>query len=332
MRKFILISSIFIPSFVSASQVSFNSLVEEGSSLAGVQIYLAEENIKLSNYEEALNNYITASKNGVPSAIYNAIEMFNNGYGNKDSFIRLLPELEKEANRGSVDVSKAIASLYMDSKIGDDMHQAFFWFNRAYKLGDDESAFKVVKMIIDDDLGDYYSYPEIATILRDLSNKGYGEASYRLSIMFSDGKYLKPNPTLSRKFIDLSVEQSFEYSYYLAGWYAEKGIGGDVDIDQAKKYYLMASKIDERGLAEYRLSRFHLYGIASESVDPIKAVDLLKISAEKGNLDGIRKLAQLFELGIHNVEKSKTEAIKWYKLGSSLGDHQSKIAIEKLTK
>ena len=93
------------------------------------------------------------------------------------------------------------------------------------------------------------------------------------------------------------------------------------DDEEAFHWYQQAAEQNSPG-GFYGMALMYAKGEGTEK-DPIKAGELIKLSADMQHLPAMRALAYAFEAGIYGFKKNDSEAVQWYQKASEAGDKAS---------
>jgi TPR repeat protein len=115
----------------------------------------------------------------------------------------------------------------------------------------------------------------------------------------------------------LWAHQGNFYNQWLYGLCLEHGMGVDIDLIEAVKYYRrLADRGDSNGQLIYGVCREHGIGI---DVNLVEAVNYYRLSADQGNSYGQLRSGMCLEHG-KGVAVNLAEAVKYYRLSANQGN------------
>ncbi len=109
------------------------------------------------------------------------------------------------------------------------------------------------------------------------------------------------------------------------GAFYEHGLGVDVDLVKAGKYYRLAAEQGDKD-AQYAVGRFYEYG-GGVDIDLVKAGKYYRFAAEQGDADAQYALGRFYENGIGNTEQNYRKAFDWYSKAVQKNQIEAAIAI-----
>jgi TPR repeat protein len=152
------------------------------------------------------------------------------------------------------------------------------------------------------------------------AEQGHFVAQHNLGMMYFNGyaNVIEQNHDIAFHWI----EKSANLGYYAKaqcslGICFEKGLGCELNLPMAVKYYTLASEQGDAA-ALYYLGYCFFYGMGVEAVNHEKAIHYYKLSAEKGHLAAQNNLGYCCYQGI-GVRKNYSQALYWYKKSAEQG-------------
>lgn len=169
------------------------------------------------------------------------------------------------------------------------------------------------------------NHEEGLRILRDLANKGWPEAIYRLGVAYGAGSYgLPKDKSESFRLIRKAAERGWPDAQHFLGRMFEKGEGTDASAEQA---FAWVKKAAGRGhkAAMYDLYRFYTLGTGTKK-DSRQAHVWLRQSVMNGRLKAAFPLGQNYQYGL-GTAKDPLQALVWYRVAESAGDKRAAEAL-----
>lgn len=220
-----------------------------------------------------------------------------------------LKNLEHESSESNANVIAQcdLAFAYEQGGFGlkEDKEKSEFWYKKAAKnpnsfivisgrdcgysgeRGFDESKYRLAckfengSLGIDKNLNKAYQWHHYAAVL------GNNKAQNKLNDLAEQARnaYLED----CRKKADAKVDGGNAISQFFMGWYYEKGVFVEQDIECAVKYYEKAAK---QGMekAQYHLGRYYEYHVDPSKRDITRAMEYYEKAAKRGLVDAVEAL------------------------------------------
>lgn len=250
------------------------------------------------DFKKAKELLLLEADKGNGFAIHDLAKMYLDGLG-----------IPKDESKAAEHFAKALRAFldklpsekkpaYMQYRIGkmfqqgygteQDYSEAAFWFQESADLGNQYAAYSLASLYYYGN-GVEQDYHRAFELYRFAAEKGNAYAQYQLAQMLSEGigtvKHVSPAQEWYRKayngFLAIENNMADDKLYYRLGQMNLNGVGTEVDLDKAKKYFEMADKLKNTNAA-FGLGKLYLredyYGY-----NPIKAVDYLEKAAHAGN-------------------------------------------------
>lgn len=204
-------------------------------------------------YEPKFDGQIMKPVNMRSYVWYRIGKMHCYGLGTEQDYAQSFEWFLKSAHEGNKFAQYSLANLYYyGNGVEKDLSQAFWWYRKS-------------------------------------SEQGQPYASYAVAQMYSKGEYVAENKETAQRyykaalsgFLELeSKDQADDNLYYKLGAMYKNGLGTEIDIPKAIKYF---EKSTENMWSTYQLGRLYLFGAEELEKDKEKAVEWLTKSANDGN-------------------------------------------------
>ena len=169
-----------------------------------------------------------------------------------------------------------------------DYKQAFTWFLKSAQEGNKFAQYSLANLYyygngVEKDLSQAFLW------YRKSSEQGQPYASYAVAQMYSKGEYVAENKETAQRyykvalsgFLELeSKDQADDNLFYKIGVMYKNGLGTEIDIPKAIKYF---EKSAENMWSTYQLGVLYLFGAEGLSKDKEQAAQWLTKSANDGN-------------------------------------------------
>jgi uncharacterized protein len=218
------------------------------------------------------------------------------------------------ADQGHAMAQNNLGFLYYEGfGVPQDSAEAMKWYQKSADQGN---------VLGEENLGFMYRYPANGIPNYELAEKwmqlaaeqGSAQAEYffgrNLELFFDKNGHQIPEKLLAAgEWYRKAAEQGHaEAQYHLAEMYYYRKLAGD-PISNSIPWFLKAAA-QGNAAAQSELSQLKIYRPNTELLKTVDAVELLRQSAENGNLDSQFDLAQRYQKGI-GVPKDAVEAFKW---------------------
>jgi TPR repeat protein len=311
-------------------------------------------------FQNIMNNFIIdVNKNY--DAIYSPVAVANMKKQEEEDK-KLIKVSKEQAKKGNYIAQIILGQSYLEGSSGLKMDESkgVYWLRKAmkdknslasYKLiihyyhkGNYREVISLMKETMDWDsfggklaLGPSYykgfDFKEVQMTARDLSNKGYPEASYFLSNMYLENYRNQDdkNSNLKYKYIS-ALEKASSQGYVdamhnLAGLYSE-GIIVSQDYDKAV-YWFEKAISKGSSLASYGLAYLYQNGkVSGKSAKD--SLPLYEVAAKGGVADAQFRLGLLYYLGDKGVLKDYRRAFKWLEVSAKQGDERAQTVLSEI--
>lgn len=266
--------------------------------------------------EKALSYYRKAVEQF--NSDYARIELamcYEQGFGVQQNFETAKSYYEEALNNNYIYAAIRLAYLYEDGYIGEpNPTLAFEYFNRASEAGIAEAKYHV---------GRFYRYgvgmdqnPDLAIQhFEEALELGYIDAHVDMGLAYEEGYGSLPKD-LQKALMHMTsaAEQEIAYAQYKLGCYYSYGYLDTQDLGLGKSWF---EKGYENGsaLSGLALGDYYLYGYENTQ-EYDRAIEFYSFAEQHGYISEGIGICYEYELG---VEKSLTEAFKYYKLASERG-------------
>ena len=214
--------------------------------------------LSVAYYRQALNGFLELEdfvERMKPYLQYRIGKMFAYGLGTEQDDAAAFAWFQKSALAGNKFAQHSTASCYCYGKgTAQNLSEAFRWYKAAAEKGMPYSVYALAQM---------YEKGEAVPPDEDKAHKYYSDALFGFLKIVSDG----------------NVEDQLLYKL---GRMFQRGLGTDIDIARAVRFYLQAAD-QHNQWAEYQLGKLYLFGADGIEPDREQAVEWLTRSAEDGN-------------------------------------------------
>ncbi len=354
-KAYVLLESPEIEKDITAARVLLDRAMDLGSDYAPYRIGMGYQNAEFteeSDYKTALDFFeIAANRNnltaiemvgkyyrygytGEPDAekaieyYRKAIEQFNSdyarielamcyeqGFGVQQNFETAKNYYEKALENDYIYAAIRLAYLYEDNYLGEpNPSLAFEYFTRAAAAGIAEAKYHVAR---------FYRYgvgmeqhPDLAIQhFEEALDLGYIDAHVDLGLAYEEGYGSLPKD-LQKALIHMTAaaEQEIAYAQYKLGCYYSYGYLEEQNLSIGKSWFEKAYA-NGSALGALALGDYYLYGYENTQ-EYDRAMEFYAFAEQHGYLSEGIGICYEYELG---VEKSLTEAFKYYKLASERG-------------
>lgn len=266
--------------------------------------------------EKALENYRKAVE--LFNSDYARIELamcYEQGFGVQQNFETAKKYYEEALDNGYLYAAIRLAYLYEDNYLGEpNLTLALEYFNRAADAEIAEAKYHVAR---------FYRYglgveqnPSLAIqYFQQALDLGYLDAHVDLALAYEEGFGGLPNdPQQALQHMKAAAEQEIAYAQYKLGCYYSYGFLEEQDLSTGKSWFEKAYA-NGSALAALALGDYYLYGYENTQ-EYDRAMEYYAFAEQHGYISEGIGICYEYELG---VEKSLTEAFKYYKLASERG-------------
>ncbi len=177
----------------------------------------------------------------------------------------------------------------------------------AYKAGDYDKAFKILKP------------------LAELDNSQSADAQERIAHLYERGNGVAKDPVAAAKWFQKAADQGNVTAQAHLGRLFRSGVGVAKDPKQAARWSIKAAS-QGNPIAESTLGYMALEGSAGPA-SPAAAAGWFKKSADQGDTSAMIGLGGLYEQG-SGVPKDVVQAYKWYALASvDTGEYDADLPV-----
>jgi len=162
------------------------------------------------------------------------------------------------------------------------------------------------------------NYKKAFEMFYEASLLGNADAQCCLGCCYKKGYGTPKDYVKSKEWYDKSAKNGNSRALRHIGFLYHDGIGVEQDIKKAIEWYDKAINAGDISAMVTKGAIFY-YGLSGIPIDYEVAVKLYTKAAEKGDDDGMWRLARCYQKG-KGVEKDIDEAIKWYQLSSNKGN------------
>ena len=168
---------------------------------------------------------------------------------------------------------------------------------------------------------------ELLTLaLRWEAEQGKADAQFRIAWWYATGEGVPKDDGEAARWYRLAAEQGHAGAQYNLGLMYERGEGVEENHTEAARLYRLAA---EQGLPSSQYSLGLLYALDGVQENDAEAIWLWRRAAEQGDAGSQRSLGRTYEQG-YVVERSFSEAVRWYGLAVENGDVLAKQRLELL--
>ncbi len=244
-----------------------------------------------------------------------------------------LKKIAKYARRGSPHAQILMGALYSEGDlVKQDFHKSFKWYRKAAKqrpaigLANHKTALAYF-----DGRGTKKNNKKAFKYLNKAASTNYVDSQLLLGVLYFDGKETSKDLVQSKYWLNLAVENNDSRAAYMLGEMAEFGVGGDINIEEAKRlYFLSANKKYEKAidkLQQLKLipqDRVVEKNSTSETNSEIKIVSNdVNLNIEKGEVIVIYgndlPVLEMMDITLKNIKDMKVYSTQW--TGSHIPGH-----------
>ena len=278
------------------------------------------------NDEAAFDYFAAASSQGDKNAPYCLGCMYLTGRGTDKDIKRAIEELEVAADRENKQCLLELGDIfYRDELVERDNERAFFWYSRAYSVGESRAALplghlylsawdkqdyqKAAKLFIESAkteedgsaflaLGNMSRYGigqepdlELALHLYELgAERGNAECMEILGNLYFQGEEVEEDHGKAFHWLETCRQNGTLQSYDILGYLYLKGDGCEADVELAKELLLIAVEDECDGFASYALG--YLYEQQEESAEDLDmAAAYYQYAIDLGNESAARRFS-----------------------------------------
>lgn len=268
--------------------------------------------------EAAFEYFRAACVQGDKKAPYYLGLMYLNGTGTERDIKKAVEALETAADREDTECLAVLGDIfYRDELVERDDERAFFWYSRAYAVGDKRAALplghlylstwekqdyqkaerflkEAVELETDGSvslvLGNIYREgigrePDLKTAVSYYENgggKGNAECMEILGTLYFQGETLEQSYDKAFSWLDKARQAGGLQSYFMLGYLYLKGYGCEADEEQARELLEIAAETECDGCASYELG--YLYERRNRSPEDLDlAAEYYRRAMELGN-------------------------------------------------
>lgn len=311
--------------------------------------------ITAGEFDEAINYYQSAAAKGDNEA---RTKLSIHASSSIDSISELISIFFKAAERGSfVDKFRYALLLLKTAWSNKDREDAFNAFMDASDCGSVEAKHQI-GLMYRDGVGTSRDYMKMEYYLTEAANLGSVPSMIVLSDLYIQGRLLPKDDQRYFYYSLMAAKQGDGNSMFKVANAYREGIGVDVDItksnewfDRHKKtmlfwHYMWAADIVRSRSFETSLTApdlfkmasdsFHpraltsvIYGYAANGMDCDEAIGFMKVRADSGNIDALKRLASIYYDGA-GTKRELTIAAELYEKAAQLGDSWSQNRVGEL--
>lgn len=258
-----------------------------------------DKNSKLEDFQKAEQLLLTESQSGNVLATHDLGKLYSTDkLGEKD--LEKSQRYYSEALKGFLEVEPTESKLksYVQYRIGkmycyglgteQDYLQAFDWFLKSARENNKFAQFSLANLYyygngVEKDLSQAFLWYQKS------ASQGQPYASYVVAQMYSKGEYVAKDDDTAQQFYKQALsgflnlerkEQADDNLFYKIGMMYKNGLGTDIDVSKAIKYFQRSA---DNKWSSYQLGKLYLFGADGLEKDKEKAVRWLTKSAEDGN-------------------------------------------------
>ena len=280
-------------------------------------LYLKGERT-IQNIAKGMEFFILAAQQNDPEAFCNLALIYLNGYGIETNFSKALEYLKLAAAQNYADAFFSLGLIYYDGEIVDkDIEKAKEFFEKSGTLGNSQAFLLLGEIFEDED--NISKANEFFELSAKMNNP---DALLSLGFRYLEGKGVNKDILKALEYLEKSSKYNNPKALFNLGMLYLNGEGVNKDYLKAKEYFEKSASLDHPN-ASFHLGMLYFNGKGGIKQDYKKAKECFEFSAVFNNCESYANsllyLGKIYENGF-GVEKSLSEAIKYYKKSADLNN------------
>ncbi|EAC2143748.1 sel1 repeat family protein [Salmonella enterica subsp. enterica] len=300
-----------------------------GYILTGAQVYAQTDVESAEAYDKCQNNVPACqqtAKQGDASSQYNLGRMYFFGEGVPQNY-DIAKQLWKQASvQGNPQGQNALGTIYYFDKgvQQQNIELAKSLFMQAAQQGEYKGILNLDKMVNNRDATDQDVIAAVVDFrrfhqenkkqLEQQSDSGNADASYKLSLMYTDDEIVKYDPEKKIHYLEKAAKQGNASAQYEIGYFYSGGrYGFKLDREKARNYFIQA---DKQGNSDAAYSLYDYYRYYNKPEPNMgEAIKYLQKAADQRHVEAIIDMANYYYNGCEPYLKQDYEkAFQYYEI------------------
>lgn len=299
----------------------------------------ADRNLQLSNsyYHSALLGFedLDAKEKADGNTYYKLARMYSKGLGTEINMQKAVKYWEKASEQGNINAQYDYAKALMYGEgIKKDCDKAVELLKQAISKG----SINAKRLLANEYLTGEHLIQDAAhgiDLLKECAAEGDASSNYKLGKIFNEGLFgAEEDPAEAQKYFSCAFREYrkleeenklTESASFILGNMCEKGLGTNIDIDAAIRYYSFSAD-NGNEFAQYAIGKIYL---TDEHLNAYKAEYYLSYAAGQGNINAKRILANEYLTGEH-LNQDAAHGIELLKECAAEGDALSNYKLGKI--
>ena len=271
----------------------------------GVLAYNAKD------YSKANDWFHKAAEKGNSQAMYIIGLLYFNGEGVDQNYTVAYNWSKKAADKGVAGAMNSIGVCYVNGYgVPVNITEAINWYKKAAKKGE-EIALGNLGYLYKNGTGVPKNISESIFWFTKACKKGNSDACFQIGFLYHDGVEVKQDFQEARNWYNKSIRIDNNLNALKnLGWMYENGQGEQQNISKASDCYKKATeKNDSRSM--YLLGKIYTEWTFNGVHEADEAIKYLTMAADRGEIDAMELLVNIYSQGWSNVKKDRHMAKEW---------------------
>lgn len=298
-----------------------------GCIMTGSQVYAQSNQESYENYDKCQVNEPVcqqSAERGDVIAQYNLGKMYYMGEGVPQNYNMAKKLWEQAASKGNPQAKNGLGTIYYSGKglKQQDINLARELFIQAARQGEYKALINLNKMFEDS----YVTYQDLKKSNEDFrnsqeknkrqleqqSNNGDAEASYELSLMYTDNEVIETDIKKKIHYLEIAAKQGSATAQYDIGYiYFRGSYNVKRDKEKAREYFVQSDR-QENSDAAYSLYEYYQYRQEPHTKEAFK---YLEKAANRRHLQAVKEMANYYYNGEEpDLKQDYKKAFKYYKI------------------
>ncbi len=314
-------ATIALSFFVNAEELkkdklmSYEEMMVQNQDNKVVQFYLGEKEYKIGNYDKALKHFINAGNLGLHQANVNIEYMIKNNQGVSSNLKEVVDYLEIVADKGDLFSQKFVADHYRNGSIDVNYEKSYYWYSQAANQGDIESLYYTANMQMKG-AGTVQNIPRGLMNLQKVADSGHVNSMYTIAKVHKIGYKVNKNNLIANKYFEMAANKGHTQSMVELADNLERGVSGVKDLNKSRELFERAFKQGNKEAA-YRGANLYFVG---DSANTKKAMEMLFFAAESNYEPALYRLAEIYSEGRYGIQVDGEKAIHYFRKAGDMGN------------
>ncbi|PKP30345.1 MAG: hypothetical protein CVT99_13535 [Bacteroidetes bacterium HGW-Bacteroidetes-16] len=284
---------------------------DNASYLSMPELINSADAFNAKDYSKANDWLHKAADKGNSQAMYIIGLLYYNGEGVDQDYNVAFIWSKKAADKGVAGAMNTIGACYANGYgVPVNTTEAINWYKKAAKKGE-EKALANLGYCYKNGTGLPKNVSESIIWFTKACEKGNSDACFQIGFLYHDGVEVKQDFQEARNWYNKSIRIDNNLNALKnLGWMYENGQGEQQNISKASDCYKKATeKNDSRSM--YLLGKIYTEWIFNGVHEADEAIKYLTMAADRGEIDAMELLVNIYSQGWSNVKKDRHMAKEW---------------------